>query len=125
MANTRQTPGPRAPASSSRPCLWQQRQENPGVVCCPKHTVECDAAHRRRPLWTAKARRVGNRHSCTVQFTDIPARLRAAPFTTEQAAALGVTLRMLQGRAHWRRIFREVWVHASVEDSLELRFQAV
>jgi hypothetical protein len=49
----------------------------------------------------------------------------SGPFTTEQAVTLGVTRRVLQGRPHWRQVFRDVWVHDSLEDSVELRFQAV
>lgn len=60
-----------------------------------------------------------------MRYADIPVALRTVPFTTEQAKAHGLTRRMLQGRPHWRQLFRGVWVHQSVEDCLDVRFHAV
>lgn len=59
-----------------------------------------------------------------MRFTEIPEPLRTRPFTLAEAAALGVTRRMLTDRPHFRRVFREVWVHNSVADTLGLRFAA-
>jgi very-short-patch-repair endonuclease len=49
--------------------------------------------------------------------------LRSAPFTTAQARALGVSKWALRGD-EWRHLFRDVWVHASVEDTLSTRVAA-
>jgi very-short-patch-repair endonuclease len=53
----------------------------------------------------------------------VPAQLRDKPFTTATARDLGVSKRALQG-SEWRHLFREVWVHASVEDSVAVRIAA-
>ena len=53
-----------------------------------------------------------------------PASLLHGPFTQAQAIEAGLTRNSLQS-APWRRIFREVWVHADVADSLEMRLAAV
>ncbi|HVV76394.1 MAG TPA: DUF559 domain-containing protein [Mycobacteriales bacterium] len=53
----------------------------------------------------------------------VPDSLRHGPFTTAQARALGVSKFALRG-GEWRHVFREVWVHASVEDTLPIRVAA-
>jgi very-short-patch-repair endonuclease len=53
----------------------------------------------------------------------VPDALRGGPFTTAQAAAEGVTKSALR-RTEWRHVFRNVWVHRSIEDSREMRVAA-
>lgn len=59
-----------------------------------------------------------------MRYGTVPDALRKGPFTTQQAAALGVTRHMLQGDSWWQ-ILRGVWVHADNPDSRELRLAAV
>ncbi|HTR71297.1 MAG TPA: hypothetical protein VMH41_13865 [Mycobacteriales bacterium] len=54
----------------------------------------------------------------------VPKELRSRPFTTRQAAALGLSRNALQS-AQWRHVFREVWVHNALEDNQQLRLDAV
>lgn len=53
----------------------------------------------------------------------IPDALRHCPFTLAEARAQGVTKFALQGPA-WRHVFRDVWVHTEVEDTLSVRIEA-
>jgi very-short-patch-repair endonuclease len=55
---------------------------------------------------------------------NVPEQLRLAPFSTAQAAACGITRTALQG-AHWRHVFRDVWMHVDVPDTREMRLDAV
>jgi hypothetical protein len=57
-------------------------------------------------------------------FARVPDALRDGPFTTQQAAACGVTTSALRG-PEWRHVFRDVWVHRDVADCRDLRFAAV
>jgi hypothetical protein len=50
--------------------------------------------------------------------------LRDRPFTRAEALQHGVTSRMLDGQ-EWRRLFHDVWVHAAVPDTREIRLAAV
>jgi very-short-patch-repair endonuclease len=52
------------------------------------------------------------------------ASLSTGPFTREQAAAVGLNDKHLQG-ALWRQVWRGVWVAAGVPDSRELRLAAI
>jgi len=54
----------------------------------------------------------------------MPPELLGGPFTLRQAKEAGLTSDALQS-APWRRIFREVWVHVDVLDTLDMRFEAV
>lgn len=54
----------------------------------------------------------------------VPDQLRSVPFTTAQAAALGVSRSALRS-SPWRNTFRDAWVHEDVPDSRALRFAAV
>lgn len=59
-----------------------------------------------------------------VPIPRVPEQLRQGPFTTAQAAALGVsrdTLRSLP----WRRVLRDVYAHRALPDTRQLRFAAV
>lgn len=50
--------------------------------------------------------------------------MRDRPFTVAQAEAAGVSRKVLRGH-EWRHIFRDVYAHASVEDTRLFRFHAV
>jgi hypothetical protein len=54
----------------------------------------------------------------------VPDALRSAPFTTAQAAELGVSRSALRSTP-WRHVFRDVWTHQDVPDTRETRFAAV
>lgn len=54
----------------------------------------------------------------------VPDELTKSPFTTAEAARLGVSTSSLRG-GPWRHVFRNVWVHEGVEDSCETRLAAV
>jgi hypothetical protein len=54
----------------------------------------------------------------------LPPQLLKGPFTLAQALAAGLTRNSLQSEP-WRRIFRGVWVHADVPDTLQMRLAAV
>jgi hypothetical protein len=51
----------------------------------------------------------------------VPPELLDGPFTVAQAAAHGVTRRMLESTPVWRRLLTGVYVHRSVPDEPELR----
>jgi very-short-patch-repair endonuclease len=53
----------------------------------------------------------------------VPVELTGRPFTTAQAAALGVSKHALQS-APWRRIFRDVWAHRDLADDRLTRLAA-
>jgi hypothetical protein len=53
----------------------------------------------------------------------VPDSLRRGPFTTAQARALGVSKFTLRS-SEWRHVFRDVWIHASVADTLSTRVAA-
>jgi len=53
-----------------------------------------------------------------------PEALTYCPFTTAEAAANGVSDSALR-RGPWRHVFRNVWVHDSLDDSRETRLEAV
>lgn len=53
----------------------------------------------------------------------VPTALRHCPFTLAEARANGLSKSALRG-PEWRHVFRDVWVHTSVEDSLSLRIEA-
>lgn len=53
----------------------------------------------------------------------VPDGLRYCPFTTAEGRALGVSSSSLKG-GEWRHVFRDVWVHASVEDTTAMRVEA-
>jgi hypothetical protein len=53
----------------------------------------------------------------------VPDALRYCPFTTAEGRANGVTSSVLKGD-EWRHVFRDVWVHASVEDTTAMRVEA-
>lgn len=55
---------------------------------------------------------------------DVPPELLGGPFTTAQAALLGVTDDMLSGK-RFRRLHRGVYVSAALQDTVALRFDAV
>jgi very-short-patch-repair endonuclease len=54
---------------------------------------------------------------------EIPDALRLGPFTTARARELGVSPTVLQG-SQWRHVFRDVWVHDSIEDDMFVRVAA-
>jgi hypothetical protein len=54
----------------------------------------------------------------------VPDPLRSKPFTTAQAADLGVSRSALRS-SPWRNVFRDVWVHDAVPDSRELRLASI
>ena len=54
----------------------------------------------------------------------VPAQLTTGPFTTAEAVRAGLTKDSL-GSVPWRHVFQGVWVHADLEDTRELRWQAV
>jgi very-short-patch-repair endonuclease len=54
----------------------------------------------------------------------VPDQLRHAPFTAEQAAGAGVSRSALRS-APWRKLLRNVWVHADLTDDRDLRLAAV
>jgi len=54
----------------------------------------------------------------------VPEQLRQLPFTLAQARSAGLTRGALRS-PWWRRLFRGVWVHADVPESLELRLSAL
>ena len=54
----------------------------------------------------------------------MPDELWFAPFTVRQARAAGLTARQLQSDV-WRRVLRGVYVNPALEDSLQLRAEAV
>ena len=54
----------------------------------------------------------------------VPSELLAGPFTLDQALAAGLTRNSLQS-APWRRVFRGVWIHVDLPDTLEMRLAAV
>jgi len=54
----------------------------------------------------------------------VPSELLDGPFTTSRALAAGLTRHSLQS-SPWRRIFRGVWIHVDVPDTLEVRLAAV
>ena len=70
-------------------------------------------------------RRAGVRSAtlCSVPRPVVPEALRRGPFTTAQARALGVSKSALRG-SEWRHVFRDVWIHASVEDTVAIRVAA-
>jgi hypothetical protein len=49
--------------------------------------------------------------------------LRYRPFTTAEARTAGLTSSALKG-GEWRHVFRDVWVHVSVEDTKATRVEA-
>jgi very-short-patch-repair endonuclease len=53
----------------------------------------------------------------------VPDVLTKTPFTTADAAAAGVSTSALRG-GPWRHVFRNVWIHESIEDSREARLDA-
>ena len=53
----------------------------------------------------------------------VPPELTTGPFTTAQAAAVGVSKHALQS-APWRQVFRDVWVHTDVPDNRITRLAA-
>ena len=53
----------------------------------------------------------------------LPPELAARPFTRQQGYDAGLTDRQLDGK-QWRQVFRTVWVHQSVPDTMELRLSA-
>ena len=53
----------------------------------------------------------------------VPDALRCGPFTTAQANAAGVSSSALR-RTPWRHVFRDVWMHASIEDTRATRVAA-
>ncbi|HVV75189.1 MAG TPA: DUF559 domain-containing protein [Mycobacteriales bacterium] len=55
---------------------------------------------------------------------NVPVELTTGPFTTAQAAAAGVTRSALRSEP-WRGVFRDVWIHASVELTRPVRLDAV
>ena len=59
-----------------------------------------------------------------VRTAKTPEELLRGPFTTARAAAAGISRSALRSEP-WRRIFRDVWVHNSIEDTRELRLAAV
>lgn len=56
--------------------------------------------------------------------TDLPPELSKGPFTVAQAAALGVSAKVLRGQ-RVRRVYRNVYVLADIPDSIGLRLDAV
>jgi hypothetical protein len=54
----------------------------------------------------------------------VPEELRKRPFTTAQAARYGLTRTALQSDP-WRNLLRNVWVHRDVDDTREMRLDAV
>lgn len=54
----------------------------------------------------------------------VPIELTKAPFTTAHATSVGVSTSSLRG-GPWRHVFRNVWVHESIEDSRECRVASV
>jgi len=54
----------------------------------------------------------------------IPAELRRAPFTTSRAAQLGVSRYVVRG-PEFRKLFRGVWAHVDLPDTLAHRLAAV
>jgi hypothetical protein len=58
-----------------------------------------------------------------MRYATVPAELRDRPFTTATAGRAGISPDALQSPV-WRQLFRNVWVHASVEDSREMRLAA-
>lgn len=54
----------------------------------------------------------------------VPAELDRGPFTTAQAARLGVSADVLAGR-RFRRVYRSVYVRADLPDTVQLRLDAV
>lgn len=54
----------------------------------------------------------------------VPDVLRKRPFTTATAARYGVTRTALQSDP-WRHLLRNVWVHRDVDDTREIRLEAV
>jgi hypothetical protein len=53
----------------------------------------------------------------------VPEALKRGPFTSAQAKAAGVSSSALR-RSPWRHLFRDVWVHVSVEETREMRVAA-
>jgi very-short-patch-repair endonuclease len=53
----------------------------------------------------------------------VPVGLTHCPFTTAEARAAGLSNAALKG-TEWRHVFRDVWIHASVEDTLSTRIDA-
>ncbi len=66
----------------------------------------------------------GPAHAVPVPPARVPEQLRHGPFTTAQAAALGVSRSALRGPT-WRHVFRDVWVHRDVVDDRRMRLAAV
>ncbi|HVW81993.1 MAG TPA: DUF559 domain-containing protein [Mycobacteriales bacterium] len=56
-------------------------------------------------------------------FPRVPDALCHCPFTLAEALANGVTKSALRG-PEWRHVFRDVWVHICVEDTLAMRIEA-
>lgn len=54
---------------------------------------------------------------------NVPEGLRHCPFTTAEARAGGLSASSLRG-SEWRHVFRDVWVHSSVEDTTAMRVEA-
>lgn len=54
----------------------------------------------------------------------VPAELTVAPFRAADAARVGLSREQLRSRA-WRRLFRDVFVHAGLPDTAQLRLAAV
>jgi hypothetical protein len=75
-------------------------------------------------LWTTPPGRATGSDSASMPNPFIPDRLRQAPFTTAQAATHGLTNNSLRA-VQWRHVFRDVWVHADVPDTHEMRLAAV
>jgi hypothetical protein len=57
-------------------------------------------------------------------FARVPAALRDRPFTTSEAASVGVSASALRG-PQWRHVFRNVWAHKELPDDRATRFAAV
>ena len=55
---------------------------------------------------------------------NVPVQLTTGPFTTVQAAEAGITRSALRS-APWRGIFRDVWIHDSIEVTRAVRLAAV
>lgn len=53
----------------------------------------------------------------------VPEGLRHCPFTIAEARAAGLTFAALKG-SEWRHVFRDIWVHTSVEDTTAMRVEA-
>jgi hypothetical protein len=62
-------------------------------------------------------------HPLAVPTPRVPDALRHCPFTLAEARVHGISKSALHG-PEWRHVFREVWVHTSVADTLSVRIEA-